>query len=100
MIADSKMKTQALVVDSPGAPFKLQDIDIDEQLRDNEVLIRLTATGVCHTDLNFSKEDSMPGLFPAVFGHEGERPRKKNVISFKCIPNCAKDATYVRMSTH
>jgi Zn-dependent alcohol dehydrogenase len=79
------MKTQALVVSSPGAPFQLQDIDVDEQLRDNEVLIQITATGICHTDLNFSKEESMPGLFPAVFGHEGMLARAGTWTSHKHI---------------
>lgn len=65
------MLTDALVVAEPGAPFKLQPIQVDEKLRDNEVLIKIKASGLCHTDLNFSKEKSIPGLFPAVFGHEG-----------------------------
>lgn len=65
------MLTQALVVAEPGAPFKLQDVQLDDNLRDNEVLVELKATGVCHTDLNFRNEKSMPGLFPAVLGHEG-----------------------------
>ena len=65
------MITDALVVESPGAPFKLQSIQVEDKLRDNEVLIRVKATGICHTDLNFSREETIPGLFPAVFGHEG-----------------------------
>ena len=65
------MLADALVVSEPGAPWKLLAIEVDEKLRDNEVLIKTKATGVCHTDLNFSKETSIPGLFPAVFGHEG-----------------------------
>jgi len=65
------MLTDALVVAEPGAAFKLQPIEVNENIRDNEVLIKIRATGVCHTDLNFSKETGIPGLFPAVFGHEG-----------------------------
>lgn len=65
------MLTDALVVSEPGAPWKLQPIEVDEELRENEVLIKIKTTGICHTDLNFSKETSIPGLFPAVFGHEG-----------------------------
>lgn len=66
------MLTDALVVPKSGAPFKFQKIEVNDNLRDNEVLIGMKATGVCHTDLNFSKETSIPGLFPAVFGHEGK----------------------------
>ncbi|OBT72135.1 hypothetical protein VF21_08770 [Pseudogymnoascus sp. 05NY08] len=65
------MLTDALVVSKAGAPFKFQKIEVNDNLHDNEVLIRMKATGVCHTDLNFSNETSIPGLFPAVFGHEG-----------------------------
>lgn len=65
------MITQALVVDKPGEPFKLQDVDLDEHLHEDEVQVRMVATGICHTDINFSKEKSMPELFPGVLGHEG-----------------------------
>ncbi|KAF2198328.1 aryl-alcohol dehydrogenase [Delitschia confertaspora ATCC 74209] len=65
------MLTDALVNVEPGASFKLQKINVDENLHEDEVLIKTKATGVCHTDLNFSKEDSIPELFPGVFGHEG-----------------------------
>ncbi|KAK0113500.1 hypothetical protein ONS95_013756 [Cadophora gregata] len=65
------MITEALVVQEPGAPFIYQAITVEDQLRDDEVLVEIKATGVCHTDLNFAKEKSIPGLFPGVFGHEG-----------------------------
>ncbi|CZT44601.1 related to zinc-containing long-chain alcohol dehydrogenase [Rhynchosporium secalis] len=65
------MITEALVVHKPGAPFVYQSITVEDQLRDDELLVRIRATGVCHTDLNFAKEESVPGLFPGVFGHEG-----------------------------
>jgi aryl-alcohol dehydrogenase len=69
------MLTEALLVKQPGAGFNYQEIIVDDDLRDNEVLVEMRATGVCHTDLNFSKEETVPGLFPAVFGHEGMNPR-------------------------
>ena len=65
------MITDALVVANPGAPFKYQQVELHETLRPDEVAVRIKATGVCHTDLNFAKEKSMPELFPAVLGHEG-----------------------------
>jgi aryl-alcohol dehydrogenase len=67
------MITEALVVQGPGAAFQYAKIDVDDHIRDNEVLVEMKATGVCHTDLNFRNEESLPGLHPAVFGHEGER---------------------------
>jgi len=69
------MLTDALLVKEPGAGFKYQEITVDDDIRDNEVLVKMIATGVCHTDLNFAKEETVPGLFPAVFGHEGTNPR-------------------------
>ncbi|OAP60297.1 hypothetical protein AYL99_05299 [Fonsecaea erecta] len=65
------MITDAIVVSKPGAPFQYQQIELHDNLRANEVLVHIKATGVCHTDLNFSKEKTMPELFPAVLGHEG-----------------------------
>lgn len=65
------MITEALVVSKPGAPFTYQRVELNDALRPDEVAVRIKATGVCHTDLNFSKEKSMPDLFPVVLGHEG-----------------------------
>jgi hypothetical protein len=69
-----KMIVQALVVDKPGDPFVYQDIQLEDTIRDDEVLVEMRATGVCHTDLNFSKETQMPDMFPVVLGHEGIEP--------------------------
>lgn len=66
------MITKALVVAEPGSPFMYQEVYVDDNIRDDEVLVEIKATGVCHTDLNFRNEKTVPGLFPAVFGHEGE----------------------------
>lgn len=63
------MRTQALVVLSPGAPFSLEDIDLDE-LRPDECLIKMVATGICHTDLKAAAGGSIV-KHPIVLGHEG-----------------------------
>lgn len=42
------IKTRALVVDAPGEPFRLRDIIIDE-VRDDEVLVEMYYSGICHT---------------------------------------------------
>jgi aryl-alcohol dehydrogenase len=63
------MRTTAAVVDEQGGPFVLTEVDLDEP-RDDEVLVRIVAAGLCHTDL--SLRDSLPAeMFPRVFGHEG-----------------------------
>lgn len=42
------ISTQAFVVNELGAPFKLQDIVLDE-LHADEVLVEIKYTGICHT---------------------------------------------------
>jgi len=63
------MQTQALVVQQAGAGFSLEDIELDD-LRPDECLIQLVATGICHTDLKSSSGGSIV-KFPVVLGHEG-----------------------------
>lgn len=63
------MLTTAAVVHAPGQEFSLEEVHLDEP-RSDEVLVRIVATGLCHTDL--SLRDSLPAeMFPRVFGHEG-----------------------------
>lgn len=63
------MKTTVALVESPGQPFTLAEVDL-EGPRDDEVLVRMVATGVCHTDVTMSS--MLPAeMFPNVFGHEG-----------------------------
>lgn len=66
------MITEGLVVAKPGAPFVYQEINVDENLRDDEVLVQMVATGLCHTDLTLQKDETIPGLHPVVLGHEGK----------------------------
>ncbi|KAL3465586.1 chaperonin 10-like protein [Aspergillus heterothallicus] len=60
----------AYVVHGPKSPFQLETIYLDE-IRDNELLIEITHSGICHTDL-VMQQGVLPWLqFPAVLGHEG-----------------------------
>jgi aryl-alcohol dehydrogenase len=61
--------TRAAVVESGGAPFTLSDIELGE-LRPNEVLVRMVAAGLCHTDLGVAS-GGLPFPLPGVLGHEG-----------------------------
>ena len=63
------MKIRALVVEEKDAPFEEQEIELGEPGRD-EVLVRIVAVGVCHTDA-ITRAGDMPMPFPAVLGHEG-----------------------------
>ncbi|MBX3120509.1 MAG: Zn-dependent alcohol dehydrogenase [Fimbriimonadaceae bacterium] len=61
---------KASILEEPGAPAVVRDITIDPPER-NEVLIRLVASGVCHTDLTVKMLHGNGMKFPIVLGHEG-----------------------------
>lgn len=61
--------TTAAVVESAGSGFALQEIGLEEP-RDDEVLVRMTAAGLCHTDLGVA-HGALPFPLPGVLGHEG-----------------------------
>ena len=63
------MKIRALVVEAKDAPFKVQELDLEEPGR-GEALVRIAASGVCHTDA-ITRAGDMPMPFPSVLGHEG-----------------------------
>jgi NDMA-dependent alcohol dehydrogenase len=52
-----------------GKPLKVENLKLDDP-QANEVLVKLVATGVCHSDLHFMKGE-MPAPTPVVPGHEG-----------------------------
>src|SRR6266567_1365267 len=64
------MKTRAAVLEQFGAPLAVQELDLAEP-KDGEVLVRLVACGVCHTDLYTASGADPSGYSPAVLGHEG-----------------------------
>ena len=64
------MKMRAAVAWKAGQPLSIEEVDLDSP-RKGEVLIKLVATGVCHTDAYTLSGDDPEGLFPAVLGHEG-----------------------------
>ncbi|EKS31098.1 S-(hydroxymethyl)glutathione dehydrogenase/class III alcohol dehydrogenase [Afipia felis] len=64
------MKTRAAVAVAPGKPLEIMEVNL-EGPHDDEVLIEVKATGICHTD-EFTLSGADPeGLFPAILGHEG-----------------------------
>ncbi len=64
------MKSRAAVAFAAGEPLKIVEIDVAPP-RKGEVLVKITHTGVCHTDAFTLSGDDPEGLFPAVLGHEG-----------------------------
>ena len=64
------MEITAAVARAAGAPFTIETIAIEDP-RDDEVLVRLVATGICHTDISMRDHKIYPVPQPVVLGHEG-----------------------------
>ena len=64
------MKTRAAVAWEAGQPLTVEEIDLDGP-KSGEVLIRIVATGVCHTDAYTLSGEDPEGAFPSILGHEG-----------------------------
>jgi S-(hydroxymethyl)glutathione dehydrogenase/alcohol dehydrogenase len=64
------VKVRAAVLEEFGAPLEVQELDLAEP-QAGEVLVRLVACGVCHTDLYTASGADPSGYAPTVLGHEG-----------------------------
>jgi S-(hydroxymethyl)glutathione dehydrogenase / alcohol dehydrogenase len=64
------LKIRAAVLEEFGQPLAVQEVELAEP-RAGEVLVRLAACGVCHTDLYTASGADPSGYAPAVLGHEG-----------------------------
>lgn len=60
---------RAAVMYAPNTPFQIVDIDVDAP-RAGEALVRVAASGVCHSNLHFM-HGNIPSPFPIIFGEEG-----------------------------
>ncbi|MCM2130195.1 S-(hydroxymethyl)glutathione dehydrogenase/class III alcohol dehydrogenase [Larsenimonas rhizosphaerae] len=64
------MKSRAAIAWEAGKPLEIAEIDV-EGPKQGEVLVRIVATGVCHTDAYTLSGKDPEGLFPSILGHEG-----------------------------
>ncbi len=64
------MKAKAAVAWEAGKPLEIEEVDVAAP-KAGEVLIRMVATGVCHTDAFTLSGEDPEGVFPAILGHEG-----------------------------
>ena len=64
------MRIRAAVLREPGHPVAVEEVELDPPKAD-EVLVRIAAVGVCHSDVRLADGDLGPGRWPAVLGHEG-----------------------------
>lgn len=98
------MKIKAAVTYEKGAPFKIDEVVLDEP-QVGEILVKIVASGICHTD-EAVQHQFIPTPLPAVLGHEGAGIVEKigpGVVDFKvgdrvgisfgfcnCCTNCRK----------
>src|SRR5713226_3547258 len=61
---------KAAVLHSAKTPLVIEDVQLDTNLRANELLVRVTHAGVCHSDYHIMTGD-VPYAMPVVLGHEG-----------------------------
>src|SRR5262245_58396137 len=89
--------TRAAVVNAVNAPLSVDKLELRAP-RDGEVLVRLAAAGVCHSDLHAITGD-LPMILPCVLGHEGagyveavgpgvERVKRGDRIILNWVPYC------------
>src|SRR5437773_5748680 len=64
------MRIRAAVLEQFAEPLEVQELELAEP-KAGEVLVRLVACGVCHTDLYTASGSDPSGYVPAVLGHEG-----------------------------
>jgi len=93
------MDIQAAVVRDKGGPFLIEKIQLDAPLA-GEVLVKVVACGICHTDL-IIRDQFYPTPLPVVLGHEGAgiveavgpgvrtiKPGDHVLMSFACCGTC------------
>jgi S-(hydroxymethyl)glutathione dehydrogenase/alcohol dehydrogenase len=68
--ASSSIEMRACVLREPGRPVSVEMVAL-EPPRTGEVLVRVAAAGVCHSDARLSDGVLGPGRWPIVLGHEG-----------------------------
>ncbi|CCA93861.1 NAD(P)-dependent alcohol dehydrogenase [Novosphingobium sp. PP1Y] len=93
------MEAYAAIIERQGGDFVLDNVSIEDP-RDGEVLVKVAAAGMCHTDLTV-RDQYYPTPLPAVLGHEGAgviekvgrgvstvKPGDKVVLSFSYCGTC------------
>jgi S-(hydroxymethyl)glutathione dehydrogenase/alcohol dehydrogenase len=83
------MKIRAAVLEQFGAPLVVQEVDLAEP-GPGEVLVRLVACGVCHTDMYTASGVDPSGYAPTVLGHEGAG----------VVERCGPDVTLLKEGDH
>ena len=64
------MRIRAAVLHEPGRPVVVEEVELDPP-KAREVLVRIAAVGVCHSDVRLADGELGSDRWPAVLGHEG-----------------------------
>ncbi|MDQ0340563.1 S-(hydroxymethyl)glutathione dehydrogenase/alcohol dehydrogenase [Caldalkalibacillus uzonensis] len=102
------MKIKAAVMTGVGRPLEIQAVDLAPP-KANEVLVKVEATGVCHSDLNALNDSTTPT--PTILGHEGAGivvevgPNVTNVqvgdkVALNWVPYCGRCEFCVTGAVH
>jgi Zn-dependent alcohol dehydrogenase len=90
--------TLAALVRAVNAPFAIEEVEVDEP-RADVVLVRLVATGLCHTDLS-AQAGIVPFPLPGVLSHQGagiveqvsSAVRRVALVDERCLVKLPPDA--------
>ena len=69
-MSEQFIKSKAAIAWGPNQPLSIEEVDVMLP-KAGEVLVRIVATGVCHTDAFTLSGEDPEGIFPAILGHEG-----------------------------
>ena len=97
---DKNMKTLAAVSYEPGKPMMVEELELDEP-KANDILIKMSAVGLCHSDYHALVGNRPVGMRPMVLGHEGagvvvkvgagvEKIRPGDHVVLMFLPACGK----------
>ncbi len=67
-MSDQFIKSRAAVAWGPKEPLSIEEVDVMLPKK-GEVLVKIIATGVCHTDAFTLSGNDPEGIFPAILGH-------------------------------
>jgi S-(hydroxymethyl)glutathione dehydrogenase/alcohol dehydrogenase len=92
------VRIRAAVLREPGRPVEVEEVELDAP-RAGEVLVKVTAAGVCHSDVRLADGELGDGRWPIVLGHEGagvvaatgagvEHVRPGDHVAFCFVPAC------------
>ena len=64
------MRTRGAVIHEPPGQYEIVDLELEEPWQ-NEVMVKMVASGLCHTDDHLATGDIVTGIYPICGGHEG-----------------------------